>query len=154
MASKPKITTKSVRRKGQSGLAASAARNAKPPIKPQSTQAAAPRRQRKLLFCSFCRRDSNTVAKLIAGPGIFICDTCVGRCNRILAGDLRVDFPGWHALSDEALLHTLQPSHSAVEDVRTQLQQHVDELRKRDVSWERIGAALGMSRQAAWERFA
>jgi ATP-dependent Clp protease ATP-binding subunit ClpX len=30
----------------------------------------------------------------------------------------------------------------------------VDELRKREVSWAKIGEALGMSRQAAWERFA
>jgi AhpD family alkylhydroperoxidase len=33
------------------------------------------------------------------------------------------------------------------------LQGHVDELRKRGVSWEKIGQALGVSRQAAWERF-
>jgi biotin operon repressor len=33
------------------------------------------------------------------------------------------------------------------------LQTQIDELRKRDVSWQAIGAALSISRQAAWERF-
>jgi len=30
---------------------------------------------------------------------------------------------------------------------------YVDTLRARGVSWTRIGAALGVSKQAAWERF-
>jgi ATP-dependent Clp protease ATP-binding subunit ClpX len=33
------------------------------------------------------------------------------------------------------------------------LQAQVDTLRKREVSWAEIGEALGISRQAAWERF-
>jgi ATP-dependent Clp protease ATP-binding subunit ClpX len=37
--------------------------------------------------------------------------------------------------------------------MRNVLQQQVETLRKRGVSWADIGAALGVSRQAAWERF-
>jgi biotin operon repressor len=37
--------------------------------------------------------------------------------------------------------------------VRTVLQHEIDELRARQVSWDAIGKALGISRQAAWERF-
>jgi biotin operon repressor len=33
------------------------------------------------------------------------------------------------------------------------LQTVVEELRGREVSWARIGEALGISRQSAWERF-
>jgi hypothetical protein len=33
------------------------------------------------------------------------------------------------------------------------LKQHVDLLRQRGMTWTRIGEALGVSRQAAWERF-
>jgi biotin operon repressor len=33
------------------------------------------------------------------------------------------------------------------------LQSQVETLRRRGVSWEAIGSALGVSRQAAWERF-
>jgi hypothetical protein len=36
------------------------------------------------LFCSFCGRSSNEVAKLIAGPGVYICDGCVGRVRQVL----------------------------------------------------------------------
>jgi ATP-dependent Clp protease ATP-binding subunit ClpX len=40
-----------------------------------------------------------------------------------------------------------------VETVREVLQEQVDLLRARGVSWGAIGDAMGISRQAAWERF-
>jgi len=110
-------------------------------------------RRKPRLYCSFCRRDDSVVAKLIAGPGIYICDACIGLCNDILAGRPHTDFPGSETLSDDALLTTLAPSSAAVEAVRMVLQEHIDLLRRRGVSWVRIGEALGISRQAAWERF-
>jgi ClpX C4-type zinc finger protein len=110
-------------------------------------------RKQATLYCSFCRKDDATVAKLIGGPGVYICDACVGLCNRILQGKPTPPFPGWDSLGDDALLRTLRPSSVAVDTVREVLQDHVDLLRKRGVSWERIGDALGVSRQAAWERF-
>lgn len=36
------------------------------------------------LYCSFCGKSQHQVAKLIAGPKVFICDKCVGLCNGIL----------------------------------------------------------------------
>ena len=36
------------------------------------------------LTCSFCGKHEKEVAKLIAGPAVFICDSCVGLCNDIL----------------------------------------------------------------------
>lgn len=110
--------------------------------------------RRKPLYCSFCRKSEDAVEKLIGGPGVFICDACVGLCNRILDGKPAPAFPGWAALSDDALLATLAPSSAAVDTTRDVLQEHVDALRKRGVSWSSIGDALGISRQAAWERFA
>jgi len=109
--------------------------------------------QKTPLYCSFCRKDEDTVAKLVGGPGVYICDVCVGLCNRILAGKPTPPFPGWDALSDDELLKTLRPAAAAVGSVEDTLQQHVDLLRQRGVTWERIGKALGMSRQSAWERF-
>jgi ATP-dependent Clp protease ATP-binding subunit ClpX len=106
------------------------------------------------LYCSFCRKDQDAAPKLIGGPGVTICGDCVAICNRILAGKPAPPFPGWAALSDDALLHTLEPSAAAVDATRDVLQEHVDLLRERGVSWAVIGDALGISRQAAWERFA
>jgi ATP-dependent Clp protease ATP-binding subunit ClpX len=111
-------------------------------------------RRKPPLYCTFCRRDEDTVDKLIAGPGVYICDACVAICNHILAGRPAPPFPGWDSLGDERLLAALPPSSEAVDAAREVLQQQVDVLRKRGVSWERIGETLGISRQAAWERFA
>ncbi len=36
------------------------------------------------LICSFCGRPKDEVEKLIAGPGIFICDECIKRCNDVI----------------------------------------------------------------------
>jgi ATP-dependent protease Clp ATPase subunit len=38
--------------------------------------------------CSFCGKDHTDVAKLIAGPGVYICDECVIVCCEILAKEL------------------------------------------------------------------
>lgn len=39
------------------------------------------------LNCSFCLRSDREVAKLIGGPGVYICDACVALCNKILEDD-------------------------------------------------------------------
>jgi len=106
------------------------------------------------LFCSFCRKGQHAVDKLIGGPGVCICDACVELCNRILAGKPAAPFPGWDALSDADVLRTLRPAAAATEAVDKVLREHVALLRRRGVSWERIAAGLGVTRQAAWERFA
>lgn len=40
---------------------------------------------------SYCRRPQDEVAKLIADPGVYICDNCVGAANGAMAGE---DRPG------------------------------------------------------------
>ncbi|MDH5721032.1 MAG: ATP-dependent Clp protease ATP-binding subunit ClpX [Spirochaetia bacterium] len=37
--------------------------------------------------CSFCGKEQDEVARLVAGPGVFICDECVQLCNAILMDD-------------------------------------------------------------------
>jgi len=41
----------------------------------------------KLLHCSFCNKSQKDVRKLIAGPGVFICNECVGLCNEMIQED-------------------------------------------------------------------
>jgi ATP-dependent protease Clp ATPase subunit len=36
------------------------------------------------MHCSFCRQDEHAVARLIAGPRVFICEECVNKCIGIL----------------------------------------------------------------------
>jgi hypothetical protein len=40
------------------------------------------------LKCSFCGKSDNQVKKLIAGPGVYICDECVDLCNEIISEEL------------------------------------------------------------------
>jgi ATP-dependent Clp protease ATP-binding subunit ClpX len=41
-----------------------------------------------LLKCSFCGKSQKQVRKLIAGPGVYICDECVDLCNEIMEEEL------------------------------------------------------------------
>jgi hypothetical protein len=110
----------------------------------------------KTLYCSFCYKSHYQVKKLISGPAnIFICDECVELCIEIIAGrPPSAKPPSAEQLPTERLLERLEAIEDMVQGKGNQLQQAVDLLRSRQVSWAVIGAALGISRQAAWERFA
>lgn len=42
------------------------------------------------LICSFCGKSQNQVKRLVAGPGVYICDECVELCLSIIADDMKV----------------------------------------------------------------
>ena len=42
----------------------------------------------ELLKCSFCGKTQKQVKKLIAGPGVYICDECIELCNEIIVEEL------------------------------------------------------------------
>jgi len=48
-------------------------------------------RPTQLTLCSFCGKSKAEVKKLIAGPGVFICDQCVTVCQGVLARNLTTD---------------------------------------------------------------
>jgi ClpX C4-type zinc finger len=106
--------------------------------------------------CTFCLKLATDVATMVAGPGVFICDECVSGCVDIIAGKPDVLPPPakWEQdLSDEDLLAHLPKIASASAQVERQLTAWVGKARARGITWTRIGAALGMTRQSAWERF-
>ena len=41
------------------------------------------------LLCSFCGKTQRQVRKLIAGPGVYICDECIDLCNEIVEEELK-----------------------------------------------------------------
>lgn len=47
-----------------------------------------PKQSDNRLKCSFCGKSQDQVKKLIAGPGVYICDECVDLCNEILDEEL------------------------------------------------------------------
>lgn len=116
--------------------------------------------QETAVNCSFCQKSRHEVFKLIAGPGVFICDECVGLCVEILTEEEsgkatdKPAVPNWEdRLSDEELLTTLPKVAALSAQVDQQLAHSVAHARSRGITWTRIGAALSMTRQSAWERF-
>lgn len=113
------------------------------------------------LHCSFCGKTQHAVKKLIAGPAVFICDECVAECNKWIDAppDSQRKKTQTHSIQDlesfsnERLLRWLTTEATLHEHTATGLQNTVDILRRREVSWAVIGEALGISRQAAWDRF-
>ena len=105
------------------------------------------------LSCSFCTKGKDSVVKLIAGPGVYICNECVGLCDLIIAEEPAPGFRPWNEQPDEEMLASLARIQAAVSQADAAVHDHVAVLRERGISWTRIGEALGVSKQAAWERF-
>ena len=119
----------------------------------------------RLYCCSFCGKSQVEVKTLVSGPGVFICDECVELCQTVIdriTGTAPVPVREPQTAPNplqpdnaptETLLKTLSGYNGAFERIDTGMQDIVDILRERDVSWATIGQALAVSRQAAWKRF-
>ena len=105
------------------------------------------------LTCSFCTKTKDEVAKLIAGPGVYICDACIGLCNEILDEDTTESLADWGNLGTDELIERMVTVASSRDRVDNVVRELVKMLRERDVTWSRIGAALGITKQSAWERY-
>jgi hypothetical protein len=112
------------------------------------------------LRCSFCAKPRSKVARLIAGPGVYICNECVQLCNDILTEEQNkppqpeTKLPAWEeSMTDEQILELLPRVAAVGAQTEARLQELVTMLRGRSVTWARVGAALEITRQSAWERF-
>jgi len=72
-------------------------------------------RASNLTMCSFCGKSHAEVRKLIAGPGVYICDNCINVCKGILDKELNED-----ARRQTTSLRVPKPA-----DIRRQLDQYV-----------------------------
>jgi ATP-dependent Clp protease ATP-binding subunit ClpX len=125
------------------------------------------KKQKNRLYCSFCAKSQDEVVKLVAGPGVCICDVCAQ-----LAVDIAIDYKksggkGHPQVSDhEDVIYSYLESKETdelfhilakVDGIRKGIDHHqqcaVDLLRTRRIKWVEIGEALGITRQAAWQRF-
>jgi len=93
----------------------------------------------------------------VAGPGVQICNECVALAEAIM-DDYRdkpreLRLPIWEPMSDQQMLDHIPRMAVVAHQVETDLRSWVGELRRRGVTWSKIGEALGITRQSAWERF-
>ena len=78
---------------------------------------------------------------------------CVSLCQRAIDENPPPSVRTWDELPDDALLAEMVRIHASHRQVDDAVAQVVGRLRARRVTWTRIGEALGMTRQSAWERF-
>lgn len=109
-------------------------------------------------FCAFCGLTPPSSRRLIAGPGVAICETCVASAAQILGdtsteGQPKSMGPIWNQMSDTEILQHLPEISQVSLKVEEQLRVWVRVARERKIAWAQIGAALGITRQSAWERF-
>ena len=50
--------------------------------------------EREKLHCSFCGKEQDSVKRLVAGPGVYICDECIELCNEIIAEEYEQEAGG------------------------------------------------------------
>jgi hypothetical protein len=109
-----------------------------------------------IAFCSFCLRPQDEVGKLVAGPGVYICDQCVDLCGQIISGppSLPPEMTSWEEnLELDSVLASLPRMAAAGAQVESNLVRFVKKARELGATWAAIGESLGMKRQSAWERF-
>jgi len=110
-------------------------------------------------ICSFCGEPGGpgTDLGLIGGLGAQICVRCVDDFHGIVHDEDRLTAARgpmpWERMDDAELLATLPQILASAEQNTAFAHEWVDLLRSRGISWAEIGRALGVSRQAAWERF-
>ncbi len=107
--------------------------------------------------CTFCMKTPGQVETMVAGAGVFICNECVALCVELIKTKPKGGEPkirSWKKmLPDDELLATLPRVAAVSRQVEGELTAAVTEARARGITWTRIGASLGMTRQSAWERF-
>lgn len=83
-------------------------------------------RANNLTMCSFCGKSHSEVRKLIAGPGVYICDSCITVCKGILDKELKDEVS-----KTKAAIRIPKPA-----DIKRELDQHVigQELAKKVLS--------------------
>jgi ClpX C4-type zinc finger len=107
--------------------------------------------------CSFCGKPNTEVARLVAGPGVCICNECVSLSQQVIDAATTRSVPQlapWQQIDDvSAVLENLPRIARTGALVEETLTGWVRRARELGATWARIGDALGMTRQSAWARF-
>lgn len=116
------------------------------------------------LMCSYCLHPRSETGPLVASPLATICLPCAENALKLFERqaaerqqaapeDMEGTPTAWSRLTDQELIGRLPEVAAAGAQVEQHLRSWVTAARDRGISWARIGEALGMTRQSAWERF-
>lgn len=111
--------------------------------------------------CSFCGVQGTADTLFAGGLGAMMCSDCVSAFHKQFSteeGRRAISLRSmarmpWDEMSDTELLANLPMIAATATQVSSFLADWVQLARDRGLSWTEIGQALGVSRQAAWERF-
>jgi hypothetical protein len=125
-------------------------------VQPRSSAAAGHQdpTQQKILYCSFCGKNQHEVRKLIAGPGVYICDECVDLCTDIVDEQLvrliEGDEESARAMSTERLTQYVEHASEVEERSRLALE-HIERM----LAFREKAAATddGILTSSAFDRF-
>ena len=111
-----------------------------------------------LARCSFCNKSDAQVKKLVAGPGVYICEECVALCNDVIAEAIPEDDSASRRANFverpvEELLVLLPAIAQTAAHVDADLRRWVSRVRELGCGWDRIAEALGTDEASARERF-
>ena len=107
-------------------------------------------------MCSFCGKEWSEENLFAGGYGAMVCLQCIDRYHDLMHDSeewAKRRRPVWDEMSVDELLETLPNIVRTANQVDQFLHEWVEMLHERGASWQRIGLTLGVSRQAAWERF-
>lgn len=79
--------------------------------------------------------------------------SCVRLSEEILTDEAAGSLEDMDGQSDDELLDSMVRLHQSRDNIERTVSRYVRALRDRGVTWTRIGGALGISRQSAWERY-
>jgi hypothetical protein len=107
--------------------------------------------------CSFCGKRGTDDTRFAGGLGALMCTECLESFSAAFAApeNAGVKIIGWsdESMSDAEMLARLPLISATASQVDRYLRAWVGRIRERHISYAEIGKALGVSRQAAWERF-
>ena len=70
----------------------------------------------KSVRCSFCGKTQENVRKIVAGPGVYICDECVDLCNNIIETELYDDEKAGYSLNEMSSVPTPKEIKQILDD--------------------------------------
>jgi hypothetical protein len=120
----------------------------------------APLTEAAITSCSFCCKPSTEVERIVAGPGVYICNECI-ELARVVVEDAARATPeepsrrraAYQDPSTDDLLMMLPALVKSADRVEAELATSVNRLRARGAPWHTIANAAGLSVEATRHRF-